>query len=90
MKRKKSTSHWSKLTIAAAENRNVVTIDIAGAYLNASMSSIVAYIYFERALATMLCELVLDYKKYVIKDSRMVVKLDNALYGCIESAKLWY
>ena len=78
------------LTISAAENRHVVTMDIAGAYLNASMSSIVVYMYFEPALATMLCELVPEYKKYLMKDGRMVVKLDKALYGCIESAKLWY
>ena len=38
----------------------------------------------------MLCEFVLEYKKYLMKDGRMVVKLNNALYGCIESAKLWY
>ena len=38
----------------------------------------------------MLCELVSEYKKYVMKEGRMVVKLDKALNGCIESAKLWY
>ena len=46
--------------------------------------------YFESALAAMLCELVSEYKKYVKKDDTMVVKLDKALYGCIESAKRWY
>ena len=68
----------------------MVTLDIAGAYLNASMSSVAAHMYFEPALAALLCELVSEYKKYVMKDGRMVVKLDKALYRCIESAELWY
>ena len=29
-----------------------------------------------------------EYKKYAIKDGRMVVKLDKVFYRCIESAKL--
>ena len=45
------------LTIAAAENRHVATIDNANAYLNESMSSVAVHMYFEPALAAMLCEL---------------------------------
>ena len=48
------------------------------------------HIYFEPALAVMFCELVSAYKRFLMKDGRMVVKLDKALYGCIESAKRWY
>ena len=76
------------LTIAAAENRHLVTMDVAGAYLNASMSSVVVLMYYETALVAMLCELVPEYKKFVMKGGRMMVKLDKSLYGCIESAKL--
>ena len=78
------------LAIAAAENRHIITMDIAGAYLNASMSSVMVSMFFEPALATMLCELVPEFKKYLMKDGRMVVKLDKAFFGCIEYAKLWY
>ena len=35
-------------------------------------------------------EHVLEYKKFIMKDDNIVVKLDKALHGCIESAKLWY
>ena len=69
------------LTIAAEENRQVVTMDRAGACLNTSMSSVVFHMYFEPPLAAMLCELVWEYKKYITKDGRMVVKLAKALYG---------
>ena len=57
------------LTIAAAENRRVDIIDIAGAYLNAYMSSVViVHMYFEPALAALLFEPVSEYKKYAMKD----------------------
>ena len=42
------------LTIAAAENRNIVTMEITDVYLNVSMTPIVVYMYFEPALASML------------------------------------
>ena len=62
------------LTIAAAENSQIVTMDIAGVYPNSSMSSTVVFMYFEPALATMLCELVSEHKKYFMKTGRTVVK----------------
>ena len=58
--------------------------------INLSMSSILVYMYFEPALAIMHCELVPKNRKYLMKDGRMMVMLDKARYGCIESAKLWY
>ena len=54
------------------------------------MSSVVVHMYLEPALAAMLYDLVSKYKKYVMKDDRMMLKLDKALYGCNGSAKLWY
>ena len=56
-------------------------MDIAGVYLHMN---------FESSLAAMLCELLSEYKKYVMKDGRMMVKLEKPFYGCTESAKLWY
>ena len=38
----------------------------------------------------MLCELMSEYKKYVITDGKMVVKSSKVLYGCITSAELCY
>ena len=78
------------LTIAAAGYRHVVTMDIAVAYLYASTLSIVVCMYFKPALATMHCEPVPEYKKYIVKHRRIVVQLDKALSGCIESVKIWY
>ena len=69
--------------IAAAGNRHVVTMDKAGAYLNASMSSVVVHVYFEPAQVAMLCELVSGYKKFIMSAVRMLVKLNKTLYACI-------
>ena len=82
------TVNFVVLTIAAAENRHVANVDIPGAYLNASMKSIVVYLCFRPTPATMLCELVPGYKKFFIKDGRIMVELDKELHGCVELAKL--
>jgi hypothetical protein len=31
-----------------------------------------------------------EYESYVSENGKIVVKLDRALYGCVQSAKLWY
>ena len=40
--------------------------------------------------AAIMCNLQEDMKEFVNKDGSIVVKLDKALYGCIESAALWH
>ena len=75
--------------IAAFQRKHVVTVDIAGAHLNADMKGSV-WMILDPLMATYMCELRPDYAKYVRKDGTLVVRLKKALYGCIESAKLWY
>ena len=41
-------------------------------------------------LAMILTKIRPDYAPFLDKDGTMVVQLDKALYGCVESAKLWY
>ena len=45
--------------------------------------------YFEPALSATVCELVSEYKKFIMMDGRIGVKLDKSIHGCIESAKRW-
>ena len=54
------------------------------------MSSIVVFLYFDPALATSFCELISYCEKFFVGNGKMVVTLDKAVYGCIESAKLWH
>ena len=44
----------------------------------------------DSTLAAILVDLDESYKDYLLDDGSLIVKLEKALYGCIESAKLWY
>ena len=75
--------------IAAQRNMKVTTVDIAGAYLNACMSNTV-HMILDPLMSTFMCELRPEYRNYLRRDGTLVVTLKKALYGCIESARLWY
>jgi hypothetical protein len=78
--------------LAAKENRYVVTVDIKGAYLNAQMKydGVVVHMHIAKTLLDMLVKLDKSYLKYVCPDGGCIVRLDKALYGCVESASLWF
>ena len=76
--------------IAASEGRIVETVDIPGAYLNADMSGEEVLLRIDKEDAIYLVMMKPEYKDYVLPDGSLIVKLTKALYGCIESAKLWY
>ncbi len=68
----------------------MVTVDIEGAYLHADMESEVI-MEIAPELAAMLGELYPDvYKSFFDSRGRLYVQLDKALYGCVESVKLFY
>ena len=75
--------------IAASEHRKVITADVGGAYLNAKMKGTVLM-----TLSPFIVRRILnsfpDYNKFVNPDGSITVELLKALYGCIESAKLWF
>jgi histone deacetylase 1/2 len=75
--------------IAAAKNFKIKTMDIAQAYLNADMPHDV-FISLEPKVAEVLMSISPDFTKFKESDGRIIVKLNKAQYGCIESAKLWY
>jgi len=77
--------------IAAAERREVLTLDIPGAYLHAKMPTDCAvYMRLNKYLSNIMIQLNNHYAKYLNDDGTIVVKLDKALYGCVQSSKLWY
>jgi hypothetical protein len=77
-------------SLAAKEKRIVVTVDITAAYLHAHMKhGVVVYMHVSKTLFDMLCVLDGSYMKYVCPDGGCIVRLDKALYGCVESAALW-
>jgi hypothetical protein len=74
--------------IAAGECRVVVTVDVEGAYLHCLMVGEV-FIEMDSVIASILCAIVPEYQKYLY-DGKLCLQLVKALYGCIESARLFY
>jgi len=77
--------------IAAKYAYHVVTADVKGAYLNASLPTDNQHLMrFPSSLVNLLIELDPTMKDCVLPDGTIVVKLVKALYGLQESARLWY
>jgi hypothetical protein len=75
--------------VEAHEGRHTMTMDIEGAYLHADMTSEVI-VKLEPVVAGVLSEYCKDFSNFRMANGCIVVVLDKALYGCIESAKLFY
>jgi hypothetical protein len=76
--------------IAAREGRKVKTFDVTGAYLNANNADREIYMVLDPIMSEFLIILDPSFKKFQRPDGTIIVKLLKALYGCVESAKLWY
>lgn len=76
-------------SIAATENRHVATLDISGAYLNAPIGTHRVFMSIDKDLADIVVEVDPSYSTFIQDNGKLVVELDKALYGCVESAKLW-
>ena len=76
--------------IAASEERYIISADIGNAYLEASMSGEEVHMELDKLQVKLLTEISPNLKPYVDDKGKMIVKLDKALYGCVQSAKLWY
>ena len=59
-----------------------------GAYLHADMIGDL-YMILPKELATVLIDMEDTYKTYLTPNGTIYVKLLKALYGCVESARLW-
>ena len=80
---------FTVLALAAMRGKHVGVGDVPGAYLNADMKSDV-HMLLEPTIARILCELEPKFSEFRRRDGSMPVKLKKALYGCKESAQLWY
>lgn len=78
--------------IAAAEQRSVAVIDFPGAYLNSPLPSDHPRVYMklDKDLSSIACEVNPKYIKYIQRDGTLTVLLKKALYGCVQSSKVWY
>jgi hypothetical protein len=80
------------ILIDAYEGRDVATADVAGAYLNAYMRDFVI-MKFTGDSVRLLCEINPTHRAFVVSENgvpTLYVRLIKALYGCVQSALLWY
>lgn len=83
------TSALSVAVISAKEGRNVRKVDIAGAYLNATIKNKIILIRLDPDVVKILLLMHPEYANFLQPDGSMIGWLIQALYGCIESAELW-
>lgn len=86
-----TSSVFTILAIAAEERRKVRTLDIGGAFLHAPIpDDLEIFVKLDRVNTEMLCQIRPDYQQYVSSDGTISLKLLKALYGLVQSARLWY
>ena len=88
------SSIFTVAQIAAAEERFVMIGDVGSAYLNAHMPmedpAKIFHMSIEEDVANEIIRQDATFAPFQRANGTLVVKLNKALYGCIESAKLWY
>ena len=84
------TALFINAAIAATERREVVTVDIGQAYLNADMVGTKPLMRIPEEYAEIIVSLEPEWRKFLNDKGALLLELDKALYGCIESARLWY
>jgi hypothetical protein len=82
-------SIFACINIAAKENRKAFTMDIPGAYLNAKLKD-KHVVKFPRDLAAEYVALYPEYVGFIQRDGTMLMLIEKALYGLVESSALWY
>jgi hypothetical protein len=86
-----TSSVFTILAIAAHEGRKAAVVDIGGAFLNAEMKTgVPVHMRLDKVMSGMLIRLKPSYKRFLDAKGCLVVLLNRALYGCVESAALWY
>ena len=84
-----TTSLLCLIALFASEGRQVSTIDIGSAYLNCDIDVAVTMM-LDIPLAKIVCKVWPEMKAALDAKGRAYVRLKKALYGCVQSSKLWY
>lgn len=86
-----SSSVLTVVAIAAMEGRHVMTCDIGGAFLHAEIPKDISIrVVLDKINAMLLCQIRPEYEQFRMPDGGMVLQLNRALYGLVQSARLWY
>jgi hypothetical protein len=79
------------LAIAAIQSRKLALVDITGAYLECVMpEGDEVLMELDALLTSILRELDPSVIPFINEHGKVIVKLNRALYGCVQSARLWF
>ena len=84
------TSVMIGAAVASHHNEHVMTLDHTAAYLNADMKGPTVEMMLSPDVVKMLCDIDEKYKIFIRENGKIIVRLKKALYGCVQSAVLWY
>ena len=84
------TAAFTQAALAAYRGEHVLTLDHKAAYLNAKMKGPEVKMMLSKEVSEILCQVNEDYKTYRRANSTILVQLEKALYGCIQSTVPWY
>mmetsp|Transcript_26079 Transcript_26079/g.37077 ORF Transcript_26079/g.37077 Transcript_26079/m.37077 type:complete len:204 (-) Transcript_26079:2068-2679(-) len=82
----------ASIVIDAKENRAVATAHVAVVYLNADMNDLVV-MKLRGEFVDMLWEVNPECSNFIVSSGQqqiLYLRLDKALYGCVQSSLLWY
>jgi hypothetical protein len=88
-------ANLSTLVIDAFEGRDVAVYDVPGAFLQSNIPhGKVLHMRLRDEFVDIMCQVNPDYIPFVITDKKgrkvLYIRILQAIYGCIESALLWY
>jgi hypothetical protein len=87
----KTRSVMTCLKLAAVQGRDLLKVDVAGAFLCAFIDDAEeVYMQLDEGLSNMAQEWMLELTKFVQFNGKLIVMVEKAMYGLIQSAKLWY
>jgi hypothetical protein len=87
----KTQSVMMCLKLAAVKGWDLTKLDVGGAFLCANMDDTEeVHMILDKQLSGMCAEWIPEAKECLRDDGKLVVKVNRAMYGLIQSAKLWY
>jgi hypothetical protein len=87
----KTRSVMTCLKLATVKQWDLLKLDVGGAFLCAPIDKgAEVYMYLDKGMAEMCVDWMPHFKELMQEDGRLYIKVDRAMYGLIQSAKLWY
>jgi hypothetical protein len=80
-----------EVVMAARERRKVATMDVGNAFVKATMDGEEeVLVNLDQISAALLIQIDPTFKRFLNERMEMTVLLKKALYGCLQSARLWF